>query len=112
MLLGVVVAAILPSFMLREVSGANTTSPPSYPDCSNPGLSTLRGCRVNVSVFGVSPYVTYAPDGSLGGVDVDLLDALAGVLGFAYDLVREPSWVVFDRNMDLVGGTLFSVREN
>ena len=66
------------------------------------GQTQLFGKTLNVSVFGVPPYITFDPaTKSLGGVDVDLLKILAGKFKFRPKIVGEKTWAAF------INGTWF-----
>ena len=62
--------------------GGTPTSPGPPGGCDHP----LQGRRLRVSAFGVAPYVILGRDGTVRGVDPDVISMLARKFGFSFDV--------------------------
>lgn len=49
----------------------------------------FQGAHLTISCRGLPPFNIWKPDGSVYGVDVDLIQILSQAFGFSYDIVTE-----------------------
>ena len=74
------------------------------------GQSELYGKILNISLFGVPPYLNYDPaSGTLSGIDIDILRILATTLQFMPNILVYTNYGQL-KNGTFTNGTIKSVR--